>query len=278
MLLRRILPAALCLLVAAATATSLAEAGTSAQPARLLRASSSTTNVSPLIDHGGKLLPSSTTYAIWWGSSGFPTDEQSAIPLLLQGFNGSTYLATANQYMRDSSAATTSYYNSKPLQDTSSPPSHGPSTATIVNEVAKVLTANQLTADPNGIYFVFTSNFPKVNYCAWHSSGSIGGTTVQVAYVPNTNGVTGCAPPGGYTTASNGLSQATQSIADSTAHEFMEAVTDPAPTSGWADKNGQEIADKCETFYGSPVIVGTTAWQLQGEWSNHAGGCVETTP
>ena len=230
---------------------------------------------SQLVDHGGKLLPSSKTYAIWWGGSGFPSDEQGAIPSLLKGFGGSTYLATANQYMRGGTAAS-AYVGD--YADTSAPPSHGPSVNAIVDEVSKAITASGWATDPNAIYFVFTSNFPKVNYCAWHSAGTIGSVTVQVAYVPNTTGVTGCAPSGGYT-ANNGLTQGTQSIADSTAHEFMEAVTDPVPTSGWADKSGQEIADKCETYYSSLVKLSIrTTWQLQGEWSNAAGNCVETTP
>ena len=233
------------------------------------------TGAAPLIDHGGTVLTASTTYAIWWGSSGFPSDEQSAIPTLLQGFGGSSYLATADQYMRGGTA-TSAYVHD--YSDSSAPPSHGPSVNTIVNEVASVLAAHSLRPDTNAIYFVYTSNFPKVNYCAWHSAGTISGVTVQVAYVPNTDGVTGCAPSGGYKGANN-LTQGTQSIADSTAHEFMEAVTDPVPTSGWADKNGAEIADKCETFYQSVVtLANRTKWELQGEWSNAANGCVQTGP
>ena len=57
----------------------------------------------------------------------------------------------------------------------------------------------------------------------------------------------------------------------------MEAVTDPVPVSGWVDKSGAEIADKCETYYNGLVKLGKTNWQLQGEWSNATGGCVETT-
>jgi hypothetical protein len=274
MALRRVLiPVALSALAAVMT-TGPAQAGTHEPHVKAQHAAKPTAS-SQLVDHGGKLLSSSTTYAIWWGSSGFPTDEQTAIPTLLQGFGGSSYLATANQYMRGGTATSTYVHE---YADTSAPPSHGPSVNTIVNEVASVLATNHVTADPNAIYFVYTSNFPKVNYCAWHSAGTIGGVTVQVAYVPNTTGVTGCAPAGGYSTATNGFTPGTQSIADSTAHEFMEAVTDPVPTSGWADKSGAEIADKCQTFYSGLVKLGKTNWQLQGEWSNAVAGCVETTP
>lgn len=273
MALRRVLIAVALGALAAVMTTGAAQAGSAGPHLRPQHAAKPTTS-SQLVDHGGKLLPASTTYAIWWGSSGFPSDEKSAIPTLLGGFGGSSYLATANQYMRGDTA-TSSYATA--FTDSSAPPSHGPSVNAIVNEVSSVLSHNNVAADPNAIYFVFTSNFPKVNYCAWHSAGNIGSVTVQVAYVPNTTGVTGCAPPKGYT-APNNLTQGTQSIADSTAHEFMEAVTDPVPTSGWADKSGAEIADKCQTFYGSLVTLNHVKWQIQGEWSNAASRCVQTTP
>ena len=154
-------------------------------------------------------------------------------------------------------------------------PAHSPSTATIANEVAKVLSANGISPDPNAIYFVYTSNFPHANFCAWHSAGAIGAATVQIAYMPNSAGVAGCDPGDLY--KANTYSEGTRSLADSTAHEFMEATTDPVPISGWADKNGQEIGDKCNFVYSAPVkLANKSVWQLQEEWSNAAGGCVQT--
>src|SRR5215472_11643898 len=45
-----------------------------------------------LIDHGGKVLPSSNTYAVWWGPpSAFPSDAQSGIDSMFQGFNGTSF-------------------------------------------------------------------------------------------------------------------------------------------------------------------------------------------
>src|SRR5947208_10875242 len=59
------------------------------------------TKVNPLIDHGGTVLPASRTYAIYWGTTGdFPVDLQSGMASLLSGFNGSSYLGIAQQYMR----------------------------------------------------------------------------------------------------------------------------------------------------------------------------------
>jgi hypothetical protein len=191
---------------------------------------------------------------------------------LLGGFGNSSYLNIADQYMPQH--ATTSHFATS-LFDHSAPPSHSPSTATIVNEVASVLTANGLTADPNAVYLVYTSNFPHVSFCAWHGAGTIGSATVQVGYLPNTTGVTGCDPGDLFPTA-NAYSQGTRSLADSTAHEFMESVTDPVPVTGWADKNGQEIGDKCNFVYSNaPITLSNgSQWQLQEEWSNAASGCV----
>ena len=101
------------------------------------------------------------------------------------------------------------------------------------------------------------------------------GVVVQVAYVPLQPA--GCSPLGSVNLYANHYDESVQASADSAAHEFMEAVTDPVPVSGWVDKNGAEIADKCQTFYGGFVKFGKIQWQLQGEWSNAARGCVETT-
>ena len=235
----------------------------------------SRTAPAPLVYGGGKLLTSSTTYAIWWGpSSGFPADARTGIETLLSGFNKSGYLAIANQYMPQQAVATSQFVTS--LFDTSAPPSHSPSVGTIVNEVASVLARAGLTPDPNAVYLVYTSNFPHVSFCAWHAAGTIASTTVQVGYLPNTAGVAGC-DPGNLSPPANSFSEGTRSLADSTAHEFMESVTDPVPVTGWADKNGQEIGDKCNFVYSTtgPIVLGNhSKWQIQEEWSNAAGGCV----
>ena len=261
--------------VAAFTAFGIApaQAGASghAPHSRPVRGASSTP--SPLIDHGGKILTGSKTYAIWWGpTSQFPSDARSGMEQLLGGFGGSSYLAVANQYLRGSAASSVFL---RSLSDSSAPPAHSPSTATIANEVARVLSANGINPDPTAVYFVYTSNFPHANFCAWHSAGAIGAATVQIAYMPNAAGVAGCDPGDLY--SANTYSEGTRSLADSTAHEFMEATTDPVPLSGWADKNGQEIGDKCNFVYSGPVkLANKSVWQLQEEWSNAAGGCVQT--
>jgi len=225
-----------------------------------------------LVDHGGRILPSSSIYYIWWGSlSVWPNDAYAGLTSLAGGFNGSGFMKDIfPQYMRGAGATTgfvTSLYDSN-----TTPPSHGPSTSTIVNEACKMINGNGLTVDPTAVYVVLTSNFPKgANYCAWHSWGSCNGQTIQVAYMPNTTGVSGCNDP---VLSCSGYSQGTNSIANVLSHEFSEAITD-ATGSAWYDNSGSEIGDKCAWKFSACVKLTTGSWQLQQEWSNAANGCVQ---
>ena len=220
---------------------------------------------SPLVDHGGSVLATSATYDIWWGS-GFPSDAESAIGLELGGFVGSSYLGIAQQYMRNAAIATA--YGDTPVHDSSTPPSSSPKVQTIVSEVAKWYPH----PSAGSIFFVYVPNKPKgANFCGWHSFGTIGGTTVQVAYV--LNWASGCDPLVVQDLQANDLSAGTRAYADTTAHEFMESVTDPT-ISAWYDKSGEEIGDKCNFVYSAPVVLSNgTQWQIQEEWSNAIGGC-----
>lgn len=228
----------------------------------------------PLVYGGGKVLNSSQTYAIWWGKAGdFPSDAEQQLPNLLDGFGGSRYLDIAKQYMEPTPTNPSSTFEGS-LFDSSAPPTHSPAVSTIVNEVATVLAAKGEAPVSDGIYVVYTSNFPHLSYCAYHAAGIISGVTVQVAYVPNATNVPGCLA--GSTFGSNTFTPGTDAMADSTAHEFMESVTDPVPPSGWVDKNGQEIGDKCNFVYGSTVTLhnGST-WEIQEEWSNADNRCIQ---
>ncbi len=247
--------------------------GTAARPAQA--SPTKTTTPGNLIDHGGAVVRTSTISAIFWGpTANFPSDALPAnsqdvstgLPQELSGFSGSGYLGVANQYMRNSIAATTfgrSYF------DGSAPPKNNPSISAIGGEVAKLVGAQNL--QPNGIYVVYTSNDGANGYCAWHDQASVNGVTFQIAYVPNTSGVALCDP--GMLPGAPNRTEGTRSMADSTAHELMEAITDPKPGASWVDKNGSEIGDKCETATESLVPLTGSTWQLQPEWSNLVSGC-----
>jgi hypothetical protein len=229
-------------------------------------------NAGNLIDHGGQVIANSRSYAIFWGpSTAWSSDVQSpsGLAALFGGFNGSNYLQIAAQYMRGAAIGST-YGGSTP--DPTAPPSRV-SPSTLGAEVQKLYGTN---LDTSGIYFVYTSNFPRGgSFCAWHSYATVGGKRIAVAYMPNTAGLAGCDPSNLYGVSG---SEQLRSLANVTAHEFMEAVTDPFPASAsyaWIDQSGSEIGDKCAWQFGGPVSIGGQSWQLQDEWSNSAGGCVQ---
>jgi serine protease len=219
------------------------------------------------------VLPSSDTYAIWWGpASAWASDVEPGIGTLFGGLNGTSFLNTGTQYMRGAGIGS-SFKGS--VSDPSTPPKKV-SASTLGQEVAKMYGSS---LDPSGIYFVFTSNFPRGGgFCAWHSFTSVNGQSIAVAYMPNTTNVSGCDPGNLYNlSGSEGL----RSLANVTSHEFMEAITDTLPANGsygWIDSSGSEIGDKCAwTFNGAVTLSNGSTWQLQQEWSNAAGGCVQTT-
>ena len=99
------------------------------------------------------------------------------------------------------------------------------------------------------MYFIYTSTTAgHVNYCAWHSWGNCSnGAPVQVAYMPNLDGIAGCDPGA---PSSLGHSQGLAALANVTAHELSEAITDPRGPAG-SIRSGEENADKCAWVFPS---------------------------
>jgi hypothetical protein len=150
--------------------------------------------------------------------------------------------------------------------DTTTPPRKALSTNSAVAEACKITNNNP---DPNGVYFIYTSTGAgHVNYCAWHSWGTCSnGAPIQVAYMPNVDGIAGCDPGA---PASLGHSQGLNAVINVTSHELSEAITDPRGA-GWFDSSGAENGDKCAwAFNGIQTLKNGTQWYLQGEWSNAA--------
>jgi hypothetical protein len=225
-----------------------------------------------LVDHGGRVLPASKIYYFWWGNTAsWPSDANAGLTALASGLNGTNFMHDIfPQYMRGAGTPTTAFAGS--YYDSSAPPTGNPSTSTMVNEACNVIKANGLAANPTATYTILTSNFPsRVNYCAWHSWGTCNGVTIQVTYLPNLTGVSGC---NDQIYSCNGYSAGTQAIANVLSHEFSETITD-ATGSAWYDNSGSEIGDKCAWTFSSCVQLNGSSWQLQREWSNSVTACVQ---
>jgi hypothetical protein len=181
------------------------------------------------------------------------------------GFGGSQYAKASTEYSGTNGQVTASSTYGGHTLDTTAAPRKALSTSTAVAEACKITNNNP---EANGVYFIFTdTGAGHVNYCAWHSWGTCSnGAEIQVAYMPNIDGIAGCDPGG----ASNGHSQGLTALANVTGHELSEAITDPRG-SGWFDAGGAENGDKCAwTWPATDQSFGGQRWHVQGEWSNAA--------
>lgn len=237
------------------------------------------TSPSPnLVKHSGNPMPVTHIYSIYWGSSflaGYQSDVDAFLGTIGNSANNLNGVMT--QYMNGGIPNQTSFgtlaYGSTFFDSSSNPPTSAPTTASILTEVYKVVTASGKAIDPAGLYMVFTNNYPKsVGYCAWHGAGSVSSSpTFTIAYQPFLGGTPGC--------SANSMANYSKSasvvigldaIANVASHEIYETITDPY-LNAWYDSKGAEIADKCSWYFGS-TKVGT--YSVQTEWSNSAKACV----
>ena len=223
-----------------------------------------------MTSHGGTILVANKTEAIFWGSqwntASFAGDKITGLDSFFGGFGGSAYAGTSTEYTGTNGQVTTSSTYLGHVIDGSTVPSRALSVSTAVSEACKV-TNN--APDPNALYLIYTATGAgHVSYCAWHSYGNCSnGAPVQVAYMPNIDGIAGCDPQDTYNT---GHSQGLAAVANVTAHELSEAITDPR-NGGWYDSAGNENGDKCAwTFTSVVTLKNGSKWKLQQEWSNAA--------
>ena len=201
--------------------------------------------------HGGPVLPNTTTYAIWWGDpSQFPPDAIKGVDQFLSGLNGSAYLAIADQYMFGQKATTTFGGN---LFDPSSPATTNTRLG-VGNHVGDFLKSHDIAVNPQNVYMVYASVFPKdANFCAFHAgflTGVEGPLAFTFAYMPLTTSIS-CAADGvtfdwDPYLAPNNYSTGAQEVVNLSAHEFMETITDPIGSSWYSDSPFVgEIGDLC---------------------------------
>jgi hypothetical protein len=219
--------------------------------------------------HNGAVLTASKTMAIFWGpqwtNASFAGDKISGLDSFFSGFGGSNFAGTTTEYYGSNGQVTRSSAYLGHSIDTTNPPSNALSTSQAVSEACKIAGNNP---DPSALYLIYTSTGAgNVNYCAWHSWGTCSGSKpIQVAYMPNIDGIAGCDPGDTWTTHSQGLA----AVANVTSHELAETITDPRGA-GWYDSSGAENGDKCAWAFQGPVtLTNSSVWKLQMEWSNAA--------
>jgi len=224
---------------------------------------------SPLMtNHGGIILTSSTTNAIFWGPSwsdpSFAGDKLTGLDAFYRGYGGSNYAGTNTEYTASNGQVGTASTFGGLVIDLSTAPRNAPRTSTVLAEVCKHFP----TPTPNGYYAVYaTTRRGGAGYCAWHSAGSCNGTPIEFAWFFNLDGDSGCDPVDNTTGHSQGLA----ALANVSGHELSETVTDPK-LDAWYDASGAENSDKCAWRFGAPSLTFSNGskWKLQGNWSNAA--------
>lgn len=258
--------------------------------------------------NGGPVMHSDANYAIYWEPSGYSTT--STFKNIVNGYFGN--VAAASGATNDNYSVATQYYDTTgniaynatsggSIVDTDPYPSLGcVGTASVggpcINdsqlqtELAKVIAAKGLPTGLGTEYFMY---FPSgvttctsvasyecsgTIYCAYHSSMGSGNSTVLYANMPY-DGISGC-ESGEYPNGDTGA----DSELNVTSHENIETLTDPLGTA-WYDSSGNEIGDKCNFTFGSPLggapgaeyneQLSTGNYYLQEEWSNAVAGCVQ---
>jgi len=256
--------------------------------------------------NGGPVMHSDANYAIYWEPSGYSTT--STFKNIVNSYfsnvaaaSGATtnVYSVATQYYDGSGNIAYSATSGGSYVDTDPYPSLGCASTSLgpcINdsqlqtELAKVIAAKGWPKGLGTEYFVY---FPPgvttctsvasyecsgTIYCAYHSSVGSGSSTILYANMPY-DGVSGCDSgehPNGDVGADDELNV--------TSHENIETITDPLGTA-WYDSSGQEIGDKCNFTFGSPLggaaraeynqQISTGNYWLQMEWSNAASGCVQ---
>ena len=232
---------------------------------------------SPLMTyHGGKIMPTVVSKAIFWGPSWgtYSGDKITGLDAWYTGHSGSSYAATVDEYTDTINGGhqvgSTGLTHQGHVIDTSTAAGGG-NTSRILAEVCKQITAGNIVPDAagDGYYPVYTDvKRGNAGYCAWHSAGTCNGKLVQFAFFFNLDGDAGCDPADTQT----GHSQALAALANVTAHELSEARSDPASPGAWYDSGGAENGDKCAWTFNVPFVSfpDGNKWKLQGEWSNAA--------
>jgi hypothetical protein len=130
--------------------------------------------------HGGKIMPTAVSTAIWWGTSWatYSGDKITGIDSWYSDHSGSNYANTVNEYTGTNGQVGSTLTHQGHLVDPSVA-SGGNRTSVILAEVCKQVSQGHLVPDPsgNGYYPVYSDVKRGNGYCATHSGSCTVGTT-----------------------------------------------------------------------------------------------------
>jgi Ricin-type beta-trefoil lectin domain/Putative Ig domain len=266
---------------------------------------------------GGPVQHAPHVYLLLWGpdwtDGGLPTEVANYLTAFYAGLGSSSdsWSTITSQYKDKTGHPTfvkpvfdpsTDVFNDPTMPAAASNPKTGliftdigAEALTLLSHITDTADAQVVVASQSGTCFGdgFAGSCgalsPTGGYCGWHDAVKIPNTTADLSYTNlpwQLDAGVGCGQ-GFVNGGSAGLLDGWSLVGG---HEYAEAVTDPAPNSGWIDLSdlnvsGGEIADKC-VWGGEPfnvndpdgdVTLTTGKFAMQSLWSNAAGRCVMTT-
>lgn len=244
--------------------------------------------VGALTYHGGPVMTTAVTYAIFWtpptlqngAGSGLSSTYENIVTSFLSLYPGHSIANNNTQYydvtggpfffhftnyITNTGSLGGSYVDTTPYPASACSDSVTPGNcltdAQIQAEVSKVMAAQGWTGGLNHIFFVYTgsgegscsgSSCAYTDYCAYHGHFTSGSTPVLYGNMPYA--AAGYCQAG---TSPNGAPDG-DAAASITSHELTEAMTDPE-LNAWYSSNGSEIGDLCAWNYGTNSWAGGLA-------------------
>jgi serine protease len=233
-----------------------------------------TTSTSGLQYGGGPLQTAPQIYLDFWGSQ-WDSDSNGVQQYMQNFFNGlgasgDTWSTVTSQYT-DSNGGSPSFNGSvlggSWTDDGSAAPS-APTQAQIAAEADNAASHFGVSGPNVDIYVMSPSGtqpdgFPNAGFCAWHNwDGNVAYTNMP--YVLDA----------GSSCGANSVQNQLDGFSIVGGHEYAEAITDPEPSSGWVDSNGEEIGDLCAWDNDQTVSFSTGSFAMQPLYSNKDNGCV----
>lgn len=260
--------------------------------------------------YGGKVMLTSTTYAIYWAppGHGIAKGYKKLVNRYFKDIGGSGFYGIDTQYYMNPGAnhiKNISTFGGQYVDKTPYPHAgdyNDPLTdRDLRGAIKRAMTAKGWQGGYGSMFFVFTAKgiescynsfyctigTPHPTYCAYHSSYTSRGQKIIYASMPYAaTWATGfqynC---GTKSVTTNGFPDADIEISP-TSHEHEEAVTDPDPwgpgdsRTGWVDSSGYENGDKCAYYYGTiasdghNIVLNGHPYVMQLNWSNADNTCV----
>jgi hypothetical protein len=228
--------------------------------------------------HGGPVMTSVTTYAIFWAPAKLQNGHATSLPASYRNIqtsfltaypghgiannNTQYYMTTGSglskltKFIRNAGSFGGSYVDTDPYPSSacfdSLTPGNCLSDAQIQAEVQKVMGKMGWAGGLNHMFFVYTSSgegscagfgCAYTDYCAYHGYFMNGSTPVVYGNEPYAASFcqAGTSPNG---------DAAGDAAASITSHELTEAITDPQ-LNAWYSSDGEEIGDICAWNYGT---------------------------